>query len=223
MKTTSLLAGASRFAHFAGLTRSAARQAADDETDRDDNAADDERDPDASEDDEDQPEGKKGKNGKRGRAARSAEDDERDPDAEDDDTDPDASDDDEDEPEGKKGRKARRADDDDDDKQEMSGRSAVAAARRRERARCAAILSSPHAAHNPALAASLACDTTMTRKEAIAVLSSQAGRSNDRAPERSSRESRNSDLGASGPAPKGPVGSSWDRSLAKLGIAPRKA
>jgi hypothetical protein len=47
----------------------------------------------------------------------------------------------------------------------------------REQARIAAILGHPSAAHNLPLAVSLACETRMTRREAIAVMRGQA--SND--------------------------------------------
>ncbi|WP_431276270.1 hypothetical protein ACQ858_08455 [Variovorax ureilyticus] len=59
---------------------------------------------------------------------------------------------------------------DDDNDEEMRGDSTAAAARRRERARCAAIFGSKAAAKNPVLAANLAFNTAMTRKEALAVL-----------------------------------------------------
>lgn len=81
----------------------------------------------------------------------------------------------EDDKKGKKAKKAKKEEDDEacedeDDESEMRGDSEAAQARRRENARCAAIFASPAAAKNPALAASLAFDTRMTRKEAIAVL-----------------------------------------------------
>ncbi|TAM50222.1 MAG: hypothetical protein EPN57_20595 [Paraburkholderia sp.] len=60
--------------------------------------------------------------------------------------------------------------DDDDDEEEMRGSSASAKARRRERMRCATIMGSAAAGKNPVLAANLAFNTAMTRKEALAVL-----------------------------------------------------
>jgi len=60
--------------------------------------------------------------------------------------------------------------DDDDDEEEMRGSSASAKARRRERMRCARIMGSAAAGKNPVLAANLAFNTSMTRKEALAVL-----------------------------------------------------
>lgn len=77
---------------------------------------------------------------------------------------------------GKKGKRAADdkddpdADDDDDDEEEMRGSSASAKARRRERMRCAKIMGSAAAGKNPVLAANLAFNTSMTRKEALAVL-----------------------------------------------------
>ncbi|VTU36210.1 hypothetical protein [Variovorax sp. PBL-E5] len=60
---------------------------------------------------------------------------------------------------------------DDDAAEEMFGHGPVAVARRRERARCAAILRSVAGVKNPALAASLAFKTRMSRTEALGVLS----------------------------------------------------
>lgn len=59
---------------------------------------------------------------------------------------------------------------DDDSDEEMRGNGSAAAARRRERARCATIFGSRAAGKNPVLAANLAFNTAMTRKEALAVL-----------------------------------------------------
>lgn len=76
---------------------------------------------------------------------------------------------------GKNGKRAADDDkdpdaDDDDDEEEMRGSSASAKARRRERMRCATIMGSAAAGKNPVLAANLAFNTSMTRKEALAVL-----------------------------------------------------
>ncbi|MBR8234609.1 hypothetical protein K6W26_23115 [Burkholderia sp. AU42008] len=91
-----------------------------------------------------------------------------------------ASDEDDDPPsnDDKGGKKGNRAADekddpdadDDDDEEEMRGNSASAKARRRERMRCATIMGSAAAGKNPVLAANLAFNTSMTRKEALAVL-----------------------------------------------------
>ena len=99
----------------------------------------------ASEEDED----KKTKKSK----ARKAEEDDREDDAEDDERDDDAED-----------------DDGDDRKESKSGRQACIS----ERKRCARIFGSPHAAANPALAASLAFYTGMSSAAAINVMASQA-------------------------------------------------
>ncbi|MGN6528466.1 MAG: hypothetical protein ACTHL8_18915 [Burkholderiaceae bacterium] len=58
----------------------------------------------------------------------------------------------------------------DDTRDEMTGDSDVADARRRERARCAAIFACEAAAGNLALAAHLAFNTTLTRREAVKAL-----------------------------------------------------
>ena len=239
MKTSHLMAGASRFAHFAGLSRKSSRAAAeDDQTDDDGKGAEEDDDGKDAEDEDDGPGETKGK---KGRKAKRAEDDDSDEGDEpkskgkkskravDDDDD---DDDEEPKAKGKKSRRAAEDDDDgddeeaedDDDKQEMTGRSAAASARRRERARCAAIFAHKSAANNVPLAMSLAFDTTMTRQEAIAVMRGQAKRSTGAsASARSSREARNADLGASdepgGNKPK--AGATWGRSFTKLGVAPR--
>jgi hypothetical protein len=228
----SLKAGASRFAHLAGLSRSAKR--AEDEDDRTD-ARRAEEDDDKHDDDE--PKGKKSKradeetpdNGDTGdtdsggmkKSKRADDGDDRD-----DDDEPKGKkskrasedDDDDDEPKGKSSRRAEEDDDDDDEKHEMSGRSAAASARRRERARCAAIFASKAAAANPALAASLAFETTMTRKEALAVMRSQP------APMRAvGREAYNPRLGPGGDIETGSksVANSWDAAFKK--VRPRAA
>lgn len=80
---------------------------------------------------------------------------------------------------------------DDDSDEEMRGNSTAAAARKRERARCAAIFGSKAAGKNPVLAANLAFNTSMTRKEALAVLEATP------APQ-ASVQRRNPNLDASG-------------------------
>lgn len=123
----------------------------------------------------------------------------------------------------KKAKGAKAEDDEDaeeDDKdEEMRGKSAAASARRRERARCAAIFASKSAGKNPALAANLAFNTSMTRKEALVVLESTpapASASNDRA-------ARNPSIGAGGAmqtSSRQAVNESLDRAFAK--VAPRR-
>jgi hypothetical protein len=118
----------------------------------------------------------------------------------------------------------------------MSGRSARASARRREQARIATILGHPMAANNVELAISLACETRMTRQEAIKVMRGQKGkrravedddegydapRGNRHA--RSDRSARNAQLGNE-PAPvtgKKAVDASWGAAFAKAGVALR--
>jgi hypothetical protein len=58
----------------------------------------------------------------------------------------------------------------DDDEEEMTGKGKKAAARRRERARCRAVLTSPHAAKNPGVAMYLALQTAMPRQQVLAML-----------------------------------------------------
>ncbi|WP_288935530.1 hypothetical protein [uncultured Sphingomonas sp.] len=230
MNTNRLSAGASRFAHFAGFTRSSRRASEDDETTDARASEDEEEDGEHAEEDEPKDEAK----GKKGGKARSAEDDDSDDEpkgkrgSKASDEDDDAEDEDE-EPKAR-GKKSRRAEDDDDsadaedddDKEEMNGRSAKAAARRREQARIAHILGHSAAANNPALAVSLACDTRMTRQEAVAVLKGQAGQQANGHQSRSAREDRNPQLGNSGGSGKQKAGSSWGRSFGKLGHGPRQ-
>ncbi|MCP1376038.1 hypothetical protein [Dyella lutea] len=80
-----------------------------------------------------------------------------------------------------KAKKAKKAEDgqdgddeSDDSDEEMRGSSAAAQARQRERARCKAIFSCAGAGVRPDVAATLAFNTSMSRKEAIAVLNSTA-------------------------------------------------
>lgn len=231
MKTTSLMAGASRFAHFAGLTRSSRRAAENDDSDKKGRRADEDEDEDgkgASAEDDGEPKGKRGKGasdddeGKQGR--RAADDD-------DDDDGKGASDDDEDDqPKGKRGKGASDDDDDkdaDDDDDEMKGKGATAQARRREQSRISHILGHKAAAANPVLAVSLACDTRMTRREAVAVLESQpAGGTttgSDNRHSRRDRQDRNVALGsdASQPTGKQAVNASWDAAFKRAGIKTR--
>ncbi|OOG61441.1 hypothetical protein B0E46_15810 [Rhodanobacter sp. B04] len=83
--------------------------------------------------------------------------------------------------EAKKARKEAGEEDDEDDEKDdkeddekESRRGRAKSARRRERSRCAAIFASPSAAGIPHVAANLAFNTNMSRKEAIAVLQSVA-------------------------------------------------
>lgn len=118
---------------------------------------------------------------------------------------------------GKKGKKAAAddpdADDEDDDEEEMRGNSASAEARRRERARCASIMGSQHAGRNPVLAANLAFTSTMSRKEAIAILKDTPTSASAAPPQR-----RNPALGTGGDAvvtSGQAIASSWDHAMQK--------
>lgn len=266
MKTTSLMAGASRFAHFAGLARPTRRASEDDKQGR--RADEDEDDQPrgkrgsrADEDDEDQPQGKRGSRadddehdddqprGKRGNRADDDEDEDDQPrgkrgkrgsradDDDDDDDQPsgkrgsraDDDDDDDDQPRGKRGSRAD-DDSDDDDESEMKGKGAAAQARRREQARIAHILGHKAAASNIALALSLACETRMTRREAVAVLKGQADRGGGRdgghrnRHARADRQGLNPTLGSDSEAPRGAqaVAASWDGAFARAGVATKQ-
>lgn len=240
MNTSRLTAGASRFAHLTGLSRKVRSVADDDQCDDDEPKGKRSRASDNDEDGEDDPKSKKSKR---------ADDDQRDDDepkckrsrASDDDDDGEdepkskkskrADDDqcDDDEPKGKRSRASDEDDDDeeDDDKEEMNGRSAKASARRREQARIGAILGHAAAANNLPLAVSLACETRMTRLEAITVLKGQGGRQRDDRDDaganrhaRQDRSSRNVQLGSDSHGPTGPqaVSRGWDAAFQRAGI-----
>ncbi|VVD28467.1 conserved protein of unknown function [Paraburkholderia dioscoreae] len=114
---------------------------------------------------------------------------------------------------GEDGKDDPNAEDDDDDEEEMRGNSAAASARRRERMRCAQIMGSPAAGRNPVLAANLAFNTSMTRKEALAVLTGTP------APAATAPVSRrNPSLGAGGErgvSSEQAIASSWDTAMQK--------
>lgn len=159
---------AAPFAHLLGL---GARAEDDDESRKSKRAEDEDKKSRRAEDDDGDDEGDdKGKKAKKAKDAEDEGDDKKSRRAEEDDGD--------DEDKSKRGKKAKKAEDDDaeddDDEDEMKGSSASAKARRRERARCAAIFASPAAAGIPHVAANLAFNTNMSRKEAITVLQSVA-------------------------------------------------
>ncbi|MGW8134147.1 hypothetical protein ACWGNZ_00710 [Sphingomonas zeae] len=234
-KSTGLMAGASRFAHFAGLSRSTARRrAAEDDQDepkgKRGRASEDEDDD--HDDDQDEPKGKRGRasededdedgnepKGKRGRASEDDDDDEpkgkRGRASEDDD-------DDDGEPKGKRSRRASDDDDDtdaEDDEDELNGKSSAASARRREQARIAHILGHKAAANNPALAVSLACTTRMSRHAAVRVLRDQPERDDERPHGRQSRTERNVTIGSdAGPRGKAKTDAGWARAFGKAGV-----
>ncbi|PXW23402.1 hypothetical protein [Paraburkholderia caballeronis] len=187
------------------------------------------------EDDENPPPDDDSGKGKRGKRAADGDDEEEEQQdredgnakkgsrAEDDEPEPEDDDNEDGNGQGKKGKRAKaddpeedendpEAEDDDDDEEEMRGKSAASRARRRERARCAAIFGSKAAARNPVLAANLAFKTTMTRKQALAVLNETP------APQATYGQRRNPSLGAGGEQGRShqqEVAASWDRAFAK--------
>jgi len=202
------VASALSFAHLTGF----AKARSEDETDDDQKA----RSEDEDQNDQDREDG----DVKKGKKAKKAEDDKDEPDAEDDDLDGDE-DDDADEKKSKKA-KADDADDDakdDDSDEEMRGKSAAASARRRERARCAAIFGSKAAGKNPALAANLAFNTSMGRKEALVVLENSPATSGGY-PDRSARNPSIGSGGALQQNSRQAISSAWDKAFAK--VAPRR-
>jgi len=166
------------FAHLLPLTVGASARAEDD--DEKDKGPDAENDEDGEDGDDKKPAGRKAK---KARADDQGNDDGEDDGTEDDD-DPDANDDDgEDEddkkPSGKKAKKAKsKADDggdDDDDGDDDEDDASARAGAMRERARCAAIFGSRHAAGRPDLAAHLAFSTNMSAREAIGTMKTLVG------------------------------------------------
>jgi hypothetical protein len=157
MKTTQLASGAARFAHLLGMGRLSAARAEDDDDDDDDDKKKKDKDARAEDDEE-----KKD-------ASAKAEDDDAD-----DDEDEDKKKDDDDDKDSKKAQ--------DDDETAKAMRTAT----RRERARCAAIFSTPAAASRPDLAAYLAFDTGMGAKTAVALL--EATTAGSGRPARAARE-----------------------------------
>lgn len=218
MSIRTLAARGLSFAHLAGLS-SRASKAEDDKEDKDARAEgdsdDEEENTDRNRDDGD---AKKGK--AKSKARGSSEDDPGQGDtgqvAEDGDETKDYAEDDEPE-QGDDGQESgRRAEEDDDDEdEEMRGKSAIARARRREQARCAAIMGCKAAARNVVLAANLAFNTRMGRKEAIAVLNGTPAAANANL----ARQARNPSLGAGGEASRNPAAAaaaSWDRAFSKV-------
>ncbi|MDB5822179.1 MAG: hypothetical protein JWR21_883 [Herminiimonas sp.] len=206
------VANALSFAHLAGF---GSRKAEGDEPEKKDgkakgSRADDQDEADDKRDDQD----REDIDSKKSKKAEGDDPDKKD----DDDAEGDGQDDGDDEEEGDKKAKKAKAEDDDpdaeDDEDEMRGKGAASSARRRERARCAAIFGSKAAGRNPVLAANLAFKTSMTRKQALAVLEGTpaAATGGDRA-------SRNPGLGAGGssqPSSRQAAVSSWDAAFAKV-------
>lgn len=227
MSIRSLMGRGLNFAHLSGLS-SRASKAEDDEDKKDARAEgdsdDEEENTDRNRDDGD---AKKGKAKSKARAEDEDDEDDQGDDgqksgkrakAEDGDETKDyAEDEDDEDDQGDDGQKSgKRAEEDgDDEDEEMRGKSAVAKARRREQARCAAIMGCKAAGRNVVLAANLAFNTRMGRREAIAVLSSTPAASNSNP----GRQARNPSLGAGGEASRNPAAAaaaSWDRAFSKV-------
>ncbi|MBB2981753.1 hypothetical protein [Paraburkholderia tropica] len=203
------------FGHLAKVsTRSSRADNNDDRDDRDDDSGKGKKGKRAEGDgDDDDDDGQNRDNGDSKKGSRAEGDDGDDGDDDDDDRDDDSG-------KGKKGKRAEsdddddgdRAEDDDDDEEEMRGKSAVAGARRRERARCAAIFGCKEAGRNLVLAANLAFNTSMTRKQAVRVLRDTP------APQGSYGARRNPNLGSGGEqgqTREQASAASWDRAFAK--------
>jgi hypothetical protein len=114
--------------------------------------------------------------------------------------------------------------DDPDAELESGGSPIVLSARRRERERCAAILGCQAASTNFEMAKSLAFETRVTRREAIALLESsppapEAGMSWQRSQDRARRNPR---VGSDGPkvSPQAAIASSWNAAFAKANPMP---
>ncbi|WP_321904395.1 hypothetical protein [Paraburkholderia tropica] len=202
------------FGHLAKVSaRSSRAEENDDQDDRDDDSGKGKKGKRAESDDDDDGDGDDdGQNRDNGdsKKGKRAEGDDGDDDDRDDDS-----------GKGKKGKRAEsdddddgdRAEDDDDDEEEMRGKSAVSGARRRERARCAAIFGCKEAGRNPVLAANLAFNTTMTRKQAVRVLRDTP------APQGNYGSRRNPNLGnggEQGQTREQASAASWDRAFAKV-------
>lgn len=209
------VASALSFAHLTGFAKA--------ETSDDEDKKNKSKNNDSSDQDREDGDSKKGKKAKN---AKDDPDDDRDEDEDGKDGDElDETDQDDEDKKSKKSKRAKAEDEDDeadedDPDHEMRGKSASASARRRERARCAAIFGSKAAGKNPALAANLAFNTRMTRKEAIGVLeNSPAAASNVY----SDRTARNPGIGAGGAiqtSSRASTSSNWDKVIAK--VAPRR-
>lgn len=112
--------------------------------------------------------------------------------------------------------------DDDGDKEEMRGHGTISRARARERGRIAAILAAPQAALNLPLAVELACNSTMSRDEALRILARTP------VPARADRAGRNPRIGHGGGIGPGFDGSAriqsmWDTAFARVVPAMHRA
>lgn len=210
MKTLAKVASAS-FAHLAGLGRSKAAKAEDDDEKKD-------------RDHEDVNDGaKKGKKAEDDEPEKK-DDEKKSPDAKAEDDDPDAKASDDDKPDGDDGdedddkksgkaKKAKAEDGDEDDEKMRAGAM-------KERARCAAIFASPAAARNVQMAAKLAFSTDLTSAQAIEVL--QAAPAATAHPNRAAGNPRIGAAGAPEITGKQAVDSSWDRAFAQVNPQKRK-
>ena len=98
--------------------------------------------------------------------------------------------------------------DNDSDREEMRGGGLLARARARERGRARAILSSPAAARQPALAAELAC-SSLSRGEALRILEKSAGHGR-------------SATGLAAPNGHAAVQGSWEKAFERSGITVKR-
>ena len=98
--------------------------------------------------------------------------------------------------------------DNDSDREEMRGLGVLARARARERGRARAILSSPAAARQPALAAELAC-SSLSRGEALRILEKSAGHGR-------------SATGLAAPNGHAAVQGSWEKAFERSGITVKR-
>lgn len=209
-----LLGSTVSFAHLIGNGVNAARRAK--RADEQDDDRQDDENPGADDDDDDaDAKGAKGKGAKEG----------------DESEDGDCCEDEEDAaPKSRKKAKGKRADDDSDDPdgdEDDEADPQARAARKRERARCAAIFGSKSAGKRPDLAAHLAFNTGLPRREAIGLLkAAAAGDEPGKIVGLSSRMEAYGELRVSGSAPapsrRQAVTSSWDAAAANAGIKSRR-
>ncbi len=113
-----------------------------------------------------------------------------------------------------------KASDDDDEKDDKDEK--AKAARGRERARCAAIFSSSHAATRPDMAAHYAFATNLSRKDALTALAAVCA-GQPQASGLGSRMGRFEQMrpGAGGPSSKPAASAGWDAVAKNLGYTPK--
>ncbi len=217
MTVATRLMNALSFSHLAGIRPAAGKTKAEEEDKDKDKQREGESDADYAkrmeEEDEDKDQDRSNGDSKKGKNA------------EGDDLDEEGDKKDEKDPKSKKG-KAKKADDsgesedeemeDDDDEAEMHGRSPVASARRRERARCGAIFADRAAARNPELAAQLAFNTSLSRKEALAVLQGTKAAPSGNSQQRADRNPRLGPGGEASQSSAQAVEASWGTAMQKV-------